>query len=535
MEEIEELFKDIIGLDALAKMYKKGKTEINELENSITLLKEERNGLNVSELDGKIKECETKLKILTKEIECDAIVKNTCLSLNELKRALDVMLDESICLEKSLEFMKNLVVSFEISSFTLETVFKIEKDEEHFTVVKISKEIEDLFKMVLRKPFFRDTENAFKSIISSEINDVVPFDVEVFSSKDALYLVFPSEESLSEDKMKINDLKKETLESIFNEFKTTAKSILTVLKANFVRCFVRDSYSPEDIFLNNEKLKGTDFYISDTNEWALDIVMKDVTLLSKVPKNIDDLYQIDDQYSGKFVSSTYSKLVRLSKFINESASKRREKAQDFFEKAVLVSFDVQDTSSLQELFITYSDISHFTKKFKQLSHSDELERRREALFYQIMKKATKINIDLSDSVLYSKSKIKQMQFDFDENLRNFVAQKTCKFFKIQFFEKLYDNFLAFVLKPRKMNIDDKMKLKDLAQYLLDISFELGTESIRNYSQISSLYEIFDSSLEEIIELYDFGTINLKKHDLRTLVRFMFDDTDVRKAFIDRLM
>ncbi|KAM0681732.1 hypothetical protein GINT2_000246 [Glugoides intestinalis] len=535
MEEIEKVFKDIIGLDALAKMYRQGKREINDLEDAIALLKEERAGLNVSQFDVKIKEYESKLEMLTKELECDAIVKNTCLSLDELKRALGVILDESICLEKSLEFMKTLVVSFEISNFTLETVFKIEKEEEHFTVIKISKETEDLLKMLSGRTFLRDAENAFKSIISSEINDAVPFDVEIFSSEDDLYLVFPSEESLTEDKMKINYLKRETFESFFNGFRATAKSILTVLKANFSRCFIRDSYSREDILLNNEKLKGTDFYIEGIEEWTLDIVMKEVTSLSKASKNVNELHQVDDHYSGKFVSSSYNRLIRLTRFINESASKRKEKAQAFFEKAISVSFDIKDTLTLQELFIAYSDISHFTKKYKQTSYTDALDSKREELFYQILKKATKINIDLSDPVLYSKSKIKQMQFDFDENLENFVAQQTCKFFKIQFFEKLYGNFLEFVLKPRKISADDKIKLKDLAQYLLDISFEIGTESIVNYSQISSLYEIFDSSLEEIIELYKFGTINLKKHDLRTLIRFIFDDTDVRKEFIDILI
>lgn len=558
---IRQIYEDTKDLESLAKIYKDGKKEIYKLENEIETLKEEKNKINTSELSRKIEELENELQIITKELECNKIIENKCFSLKELENILDNIMDEHICLEKCLGFMNNLITIFNISNKQLEDIFNLKKEEETFKIIKISNEIEELFKICKSKLFFRDLEMEFKSRMKSELitaNKItktvedsgiltsnnttttisaVPFDIECFTASNFLYIVFPLENILTFDQLIIKNPKLETFSSLENSFKFTANFILFVLRNNLSHSFINDCYSMTDLIENNKKLKNTEFYIENIEEWALDCVMKEIISIPKNKISMDDLHNINDGLSGILISNSYYKLLNLKNFIENSKSARKNKAILFYEKSIMKFFSL-DKIDKDNIFITYSDISHFTKKFDDFRYYDQLISIREELYCKMLNLSTELTLDLSQSTLILKSKIKQLQFDFYENIKNFVSKNTQKFFKIQFFEKLYENFINILLKqqkmPQKLSISDKEKLKEISQYLLDISFELGTDSISNYCKIASLYECLDSSIDDLIDLYEFGSISLDDSELKIIVQILFEDSESKNCFINRL-
>lgn len=533
MDKIRQLFEETKGLDSIAKMYKEGKKEIYMLENEIEALKQEKNSLNLSEINSKIEECESKLNAICKEVDCNKIMENKCISLSELEKALDMIIDENVCMEKCLNFMNSLVIVFNISDRQLEHIFGSIRPGTCFKVIKINKEIEELFNMSKSRAIYKNLEAEFKSRTNQELEGAVPLDVDVFITNDAFYIVFPTKDTET-DEISVGMVKKESFHSLNETLPISFGCVMFLLRTNLSSHFITECYTKAELLANNEKLVSTKFYISNLEEWTLDIVMKDAVQIPKSKIRTEDLHPMDDEISGKYVSKPYFRLVTLNKFITESTSDRKEKAQLFYDKVVLKFFDMGRIHSPDDLFIMYSDLSHYCKKYPDFGYFDELSKTNEDLLYQIINLSTNVDLGLNQSILHLKAKIKQIQINFNENIENFIAVKMRKFFKIQFFEKLYDKFLAWVLRSQELSSDEINIMKELAQYILDISFEIGSESIPNYCKISSLAECLDSSMDEIVDLYEFGGISLENSELEMLVRIMFPDSAARNDLINRL-
>lgn len=535
MEEINRLFEEVNGLDSLSKIYKSGKKDIEQLEDEINELKRLRNTIDTHSLDDEISKYEHMLEEIIKEIECISIMKNTCVSISELEKALSVIDDSEKCLEKCIGFMNSLFTVFTLTSESVECIFNIEREEYNLFVMKINKDVEKLLSLAKKKDFFNDLQHNLKHILSTTIKGCVPYDTDIFLSDDSLYLIFPSDESSTDECFKISNLCKSSFGSISSEFPMLSESILLILKSNLSKSLFRDEYSLVDIIENNKKMENTPSHIEDVNEWALDMAIKETNSVCKNGDRSKDLCSIDSGVSGKYISTECSKLFKILKFIRKSTSQRKEKATVFYNRAVMKFFSIERCDTLVDYFMMYSDITYFIKKTDDSKLSDEMNKIREDIFYKIMKTSTIIDVDLNEPILRLKANIKQKQFDFDENVDSFISPQTQKFFKIQFFEKIYAGFIGIILKPRKYSVKDKETLKELAQYLMDISFELDPESILNYEKIASFSSILGSSLEEVIEMYECGQINLDKNELRSFVRFGFEDSDIREGFINMLM
>ena len=315
----------------------------------------------------------------------------------------------------------------------------------------------------------------------------------------------------------------------------TFNIILTIIKKNLSTNLIIDQYSMEDASLNNDRLKDTPFYISDIQEWVLDIVMKESINISKSEVDSENVIETNDPKLGKFISEAYSKLLKLHRLLLISSSKRKEKAMSMFNKCILKFFNSERCLYLKDLFVLYSDISHFIKKHDDFEYIEQLGTIREEVFYKILKQSTVLDIDLDLSNLMLKARIKQKEFDFEELLVSFVSVQTQKFFKIQFFEKLFESFASLVIKPKKINEKDKSTLKELAQYLIDISYEIDSKLINNLEKISSIYKVLDSSLQTTIDLYESDEFNLSKSELRGIIRNIFEDSALRENFIEQLM
>jgi len=529
MERINQLFEETKGLKTIAKMYRDGKAQIYSLETEIDSLKQERNTLDLSELNSRIGDCEDRLSSITKEVDCNKIMENKCISLGELEKALDTIIDENVCMEKCLEFMRSLVVVFNISAAQAERSFGVATEATGFRVVKVNREIEELFRLSKSRTVHRGLEMGFKSHMKRELGGAVPLEVEAFEAEAGLYAVLPAA-SAGEDDFSAGAVRKRSFSALKEAFPVTVECILFLLKNSLMQAFTAEGYGKEELARNNERLEGTSFHIANLEEWALDAVMKEAVQASKAKVDAEDLQPME----GRYVSRGYSRLLRLGGLIDDSASERREKARQFYERIVVKFFDCGRVHSPEDAFVLYSDVTDYAKRFPDFTYVDRLALARDDFFYEIVCQSTAVELDLGQPVLQLKAKVKQRQISFNECLERFVGEKTQKFFKVQFFEKLYERFLGWVVGLGRLRGEEVNSIKELAQYLMDISFEVGSEAISSYGKVGSLYECLDSTLEEIIELYEFGGVSLDDVELRKVVEMMFEDSGLREDLISRL-
>lgn len=534
MDKIQKLYEEIKGLEFIVKMYYDTKREISELEESIESLKQTKKSLDLNSIVEEIGNLEENLQEINREIECRNLLENSCLNIKDLKTILTSVTDSSTCQQKCLDFAKNLIVTFNISNGKAFEIFKIRKEEEFFTVLKMSREIEDLLQMIEGRSFQQTVTSEIQNALKLELTNTVPFDIICYTSESSIFLLYPSIEE-ENDEFLVKNIKETELSSIYSKFPKTFALIIPILKKNLARNLIEDQYTIEDVIINSNQLNETPFHILDVNEWVLDLIMKEIISISKSPIDTENLIEIEDQVSGKFISEKYSEILKLNRMLNICESKRKAKATGMFNKCILSYFNHSRCIYLKDLFLLYSELSHFIKRNENIENIEQLNNMREEIFYKILRESTLLEIDLDLSTLMLKAKIKQKQFDFEELLASFVSEKTHKFFKIQFFEKLYKNFIDLVLKPRKLNERERLSLKELSQYLMDISYEIDSSLISNFGKIFSICKVLDSSLSSVIDLYENDELDLMKSEIRALVRIVFDDSNLRENFLEQLM
>lgn len=535
MEQISLLFEELRCLESISKIYLDSKREISILADEIESLKREKNSIDTQSIDDRIRDAENELGTVLKDLECSKLLNNVCLSVGELKKLFGEVSDDLTCLEKSVEFMRNLVIGFVLSSQAVSLFFNVFGEEDSYSVVKIDKDIERLLEMIREREFYKSALSEFRNMMKLELKATTPFDLELFTTKKHIFIVFPSKEEVSQDQLFVEDVARSSFGRLFSDFTLTMSCILLMLKDNLSKAIVRDDYSLIDIVENNRKLENTDFYIKNVDEWIIDVVMKHVISVSRQKRVSCGVVPIEDPVSGKHVSEDYFLVLRCLRFIEGSASKRKGKAMDVFSRSILKFFSSENCMTIRDYFVMYSDLTHFVKKHEEFIYFEDLSKAREETFYKILDVSTVVDFDLSLSVLMLKAKIKQLQFEFEEDVRDFISEQTQEFFRIQFFERLYDSFIAFVLKPKKYSDNEKNTLKELAQYLLDISYGIESECIFNFRRVASLCEMLGSSMDQIIALYSSEDTSLEKTELRTFIRIFFDSSPQRDRFLDTLM
>lgn len=536
MEQISLLFEELKGLESISKIYLDSKKEINALANEIESLKREKNSIDIQSIDNEIRDAENELETVLKEIECSRLLSNVCLSVGELEKLFEEVSDEPTCLEKSIEFMKNLVVGFTLSSQAVSTLFHVLDEEDFYSVVRIDKDIERLLELIKEREFYKSALSEFRNMMRLELRDTVPFDLQLFTTKKYIFIVFPSnEDGIVQDQLFVENPTRSSFGDLFSDFTLAISCIILMLKDNLSKAIIQDNYSPVDIVENNRKLENTDFYIKNVDEWIIDVVMKHVISVSKKKRVSSEIVSMGDPVTGKCVSEDYFLILRCLRFIEESASKRREKAADVFNRSILKFFSLGNCTTTRDYFVMYSDLTHFIKKHRDFVYSEDLSKVREETFYKILDASTVVDFDLSLSALMLKAKVKQLQLEFEENVSDFISEQTQKFFKIQFFERLYDTFISFVLKPRKHSENEKNIVKELGKYLLDISYGIESECIFNFRKIASICEMLGSSMDQVKSLYSSGDVGLEKAELRTFIRIYFDSSPRRDQFLDDLM
>lgn len=536
MERIHLLFEELKGLESISKIYLDSKREIKALADEIESLRRERDSIDTRPIDDEISRTENELEMVVKEIECSRLLSNVCLSVNDLKRFFDEISDSPTCLEKSVEFMRNLVVEFTLGSQAVSSLFDVTGEEEFYSVLKIDKDIEKLLELIRTRDFYKSALCEFRNMMKLELRNTVPFDIQIFTSRKHIFMVYPNDEGGAfQDDPFSEDVSRCSFEDLFANFPLATSCTALMLKENLSRAIIQDNYSPIDIAENNRKLANTDFYIKNVDEWVIDVVMRYVISISKKEKVSGEVVPLEDPVSGRLVSEDYFFILRCLKFIENSQSKRRNKAMDVFSRSMLKFFDLGKCAAVKDYFVMYSSLTHFVKRYKEFVYLEDLIRLREEAFHKILDISTAIEIDLGLSVLMLKAKIKQLQFEFDEHVTEFISKQARKFFRIQFFERLYNGFISFVLNPRKCSVQEKDILKELAQYLLDISYGIEPECIFSFTKVSNIHEMLGSSVGQVIAMYSSSGTSLEKTELRTFVRIFFNSSPQRDRFLDDLM
>lgn len=533
MEELNRLFKELKDFESISKMYLSSKKEANMLINEIEKLKRERNMIDPGEIENRIKAVENELMSISRELECSELLKNVCLSIDELEHVFRNIPDEKVCFEKAEDFMKTLISSYVLSNYTVFECFNLKLEEDFFHIVKISGEIENFFNIMKNKSFYKVILNEFKSMVKAELNQAVPFDLNLFMSNYGILLIFPLNEEFlqEEDDFKAVDVSKCTFLEVSKNFKVTAECILSIAKDNLAACLIKDNYHIKDVEENNKQFENTDFYIKNVNEWIVDVSMRKLVEFTK-KRDFVDTVLIEDKLSGDYVSNEYFLLCRCQGFIFSTDSQRREKAMSIFSKAILRFFSIDNCSILRDYFVTYSDLTHFIKKNKDFVFLSDLDRTREDLFYKILEYSTNIDIDLNQSVLMSKARLKQIQVEFEDLVHDFIGKNTQKFFIIQFFERLYNLWIKHLLAPKIYNGREKADLKSILKYLMEISYAIEPDYITNYKKISNLYEFVDCELEKIKDMFYNDEISLDKFELRSVLRNFHESSAERDHFLD---
>lgn len=309
MDELKELFKELNSFENLAKLYLDSKKKANILLNEIESLKGEKKSIDSRTISEKIKRTENELETITRELECSKLLQNVCLSIKELENVFSNIENTEICKDKAMGFLKNLISIFCMENLFVFELFKVEGDCDYYKILRIDNDIENLFSLIKGRSFERDVINEFKSIIKLEVGWTVPYDIDVFGSEKYIYMIFPETENVqANDKLNIKTETKLSFSELLKHYKVLGENILFVLKENLSKAVIKDRYHVMDVIENNYRLENTVFFISNINEWIVDVAMKQMIVFCR-ERSFDEIIVSNDQLSGKFISKEYYQMT----------------------------------------------------------------------------------------------------------------------------------------------------------------------------------------------------------------------------------
>lgn len=530
MDEIKQLYEEIKDLKEIILNYNENKNFVNKIALEIDQMKEERQKIDLLSLKQKISQLEREYGDVFREIDCFNMLSSVCLSIKDIKDLFKKIEDDDVCKAKCLEYLRNLIVSYTISNSQMQKHFSFQDEDEFYRIVKVNRDIEDLLKLAKSKPFSGEIKHEIKRMIKIEIESSIPSEIKVYFGGGYIYMIYPiSGESKNED-IVLESIDKRT----WNEAISLCPLFLNILlqcgKENLSLRTIKDELQKIDIEENNSAFKDTNLYIENVDEWILDLVVKNIIDISSNKDKFTEFSEIHDNISGLNISVSYDGIRKSLQILKNLNSTRMEKALVVIRKSLIKFFNISECSDKKDLFVFYSDITHCLKKIN-IGETQDLEKLRENSFYEIIKRFSTIQLDLSQPVLVLKAQIKCMHFDFTESVYLFVAGKNQLLFYLQFFENLYSNFIAFCLKPKKYQISEKNNLYEISGYLLELSYDLESQDILNYNKVDDINKILALDIETVISNFKNNQYHLAKTEFRTLLRMFFDSSRCRDDFL----
>lgn len=539
LERIKKLSQELLNFKEEVLYYKKTEKELRAIANEVDELRNKREAVDMASIKTQIEKLETEYEKVFREIDYANMRTSVCLSLADLDVIFKNLKDDDACLTKCADFLKTLIVSFTISNETRENFFGISQFEERgFIIIKINKDVERVLSLARTRTFYSKVEFEFKTLVKREIHDNVPSDTFFYSGEYNLYLICPRK---SLDSVEFDDVSfeknVEVLATGISKISPKVSNIIFyILKDNLKGRMVDDNYSVQRIEENNMMLKDTDAWVSNINEWVLDLVMKKMISMCDNEKNDEeeDFIENENSQEGKLLTREYSKVLSCFKLFKTVVSNRKAKASNVFGKAILKFFNKRSDKDLKDQFSKFSDLTHFIKYEDDFEFLEFLCNERESLLLKIIRTSSIIDIDLEKTSLMIKSQLKGKCVDFVENVDFFIDEKLRLVFIDQFFRKLYENLLSFCLKPKKHTEAEKQHLAGAIEYGLDLSYEYGFSNTKEYEKLESFVQIIKTSIQKISALYESGKVSLSKAELRTVIRMFFEQSALRDEFLDTI-
>lgn len=533
MEKIQKLYEEVKDFKELYKIYNQNKKEIDILANEIEQLKNERKSIDLISLKRKIKSLEEEYHQTFKEIDCFTMLSSVCITVDDLENVFKNIEDDSQCYEKCIGFLKNLIVSYNLSKSSLSKYFNVKNAEDYNRVIKVTKDVEVLLNLSKSRSFYKNIEHELLKMIKEEFRGTVISEIELFTSEVNFFFIFALRNDEKDDEIVCENADSTTFNSEYKKYPLFFNHIFQVLKECLSIRLIDDQLSPVDVLESNKHFQDSQFHIKNTDEWILDVIVKRIAEIIKSERIFENIVEIHDGISGNFISGQYNVLKKCITLLKDVNSERKEKAYAIIKKSMIRFFNLSSSVTLMETFVFYSDITHFLKSF-QVFKNDALDRIRENSFYQIIEISTSLRLDLNQPCLVLKAKLKQQHYDFTEYIHQFISKNAWLLFHLQFFESLYSNYINFILQPKKYNDSEIKNLNELSKYILELSYEFDKERIQNYNKIQNICQILNSSIRTITEEYEQGRIYLSKEEFKIALRVLVSESFLRDKLLNEL-
>ncbi|CAD25959.1 hypothetical protein [Encephalitozoon cuniculi GB-M1] len=535
MERIDKVFNEIRDVRECYARYLSLKNRRAEIEKDMAWIEEEIRRAEATDLEREIEEINSEYQGILESIEKLSLSSRECRSIEDLEAVFSKITDIDVLMKKSLEFLRCSVVLIGIDQAGIEAIHNLPGDGE-LLAFRVDKDVERLFQVSAEYPEMqKKCYLLFKSTVHGGIQGVVPADMKVFQDERALFFVFRGDSAESSEHPFAGRIVEIGPEEI-SKYKMTSHAIFGALRDNLREMVVERSLSDESVERSNAFFRETEFYIHNIPEWRLDVVMKEIIEMTKGPRSMDAVETLESSdRMPKFVSTSYKRFLACFELFRTLKSKRHEKGARIVDRAIMKLFDPKRYEpSVYSHFIEFADITHFLRTYPGYSLADELSKRKEMLFFDVVRESSRVNVSLSESLVTLKLYFKEKHVEFAENLESFVPMINRNLFEIQFFEMLDEGLMEKILGLGMAKSSTIRNLVLLIDYVLDLSFHLPTGAIRNQDKLRSYKQVLSLDREALIKSYRNGELCVSHEEFGSLCSLAFRESEDRRFLLSKM-
>ncbi|KAM0671709.1 hypothetical protein OCOL_001150 [Ordospora colligata] len=526
MERIAKDFEKIRCFEEWVVKYKQCKEKIAEVEEEIKKMEDELSASSTQDIQDKIEETRMQYDAVLREIEIFRLESSDCTDISELRNVFLKVKDIEILKRKFIDFLKELVEykvmpADEIKHSREELACEDLIEDGKKRIIAVSQEVEQVFLIASEHHEVTTVcREVLKSLFCKYARETLPIDMNVFESNDKLYFVCHIHNATdgtnnipellcNASQKNIRDVKEFT--EIFN-------AIIGCFKENLRAMVIQKMLSDEEVSVNNRLFEGTDAYIQNCSEWRLDIVMREIIDITKSNPG-EDVVEVENvsERLPKHISLRYKRFVDCFEMFRSSRSKRHDKGTKVVDRAIMKMFDVKyDNKYMQQMFCEFADMSHFVRTYPNHSLCEELMKRKEEMFFWIVKDASRVKISLEDPVISMKMHFREKYVDFMENVSMFVPKINKSLFEIQFFETLNSCMMAKIVELGPVSGKTRRSVAELIEYVLDFCFHLPAGVVMNRKKLKMYGLALSLGKEELLRQYEQGSVNISEGELDKL-------------------
>jgi hypothetical protein len=529
MERISKLYDKVKDVEDCHRQMEDKMLAVARIQSEVERLTHELEVLENHRISEEIEAVEEEYEGCLREIDTLTFYSSECQNLDELRRMFSRVPEPEVLSAKSLSFLKTLLYPSYVSCDSVKDVLKpgnqfYRHGANEVVILKINKEIEELLRFLATYPgVSRESYDALKTSLSEELDGAIPAELLMYEDAESICLVFQSRSRKDvSGEVQLHGLRRVERAGVFS---LTSHALSDVLRSNLRLGLMERGLSSEDIERNNEWFDGTDFYIADAREWRLDVIMKAIIDQTRKPKDmhVQKASSVEDNMPAG-LSVDYLRLAGALDLLGTAESRRVEKARMVVKRAVVKMFGRHRyEASIHNHFVQFADLSHFLKTHPEYSSVEELARSKEDLFYRIVKESSRIRVSLREPVMVLKLYFKELHFDFMENVALFVPRVNQILFEAQMFELLIEEFSGELLGLKRLSGELRSNLGAVAEYILDLSFHLPSGAVMHKKKLAEIKILLESSINEVLDLYKGGRLQMSWEDLVALCTVVFED------------